>query len=76
MYKYLILALLGFHSISAQNTPKKKANNQKTDLKIVTLDPGHFHAALVQKTDLKFNLLVNNSQLSLWQISDSAKYHH
>jgi predicted dehydrogenase len=53
MYKYLILALLGFHSISAQNTPKKKANNQKTDLKIVTLDPGHFHAALVQKTDLK-----------------------
>lgn len=53
MYKYLILALLGFHSIFAQNTPKKKANNQKPDLKIVTLDPGHFHAALVQKTDLK-----------------------
>jgi predicted dehydrogenase len=53
MYKYLILALLGFHNISAQNISKKKANNQKTDLKIVTLDPGHFHAALVQKTDLK-----------------------
>lgn len=53
MYKYLILAIVGFHSISAQNTPKKKANNQKPALKIVTLDPGHFHAALVQKTDLK-----------------------
>lgn len=53
MYKHLILAMLGFHSIFAQNTLKKKAINQKSDLKIVTLDPGHFHAALVQKTDLK-----------------------
>lgn len=37
-----------FHS-SAQQKPKGKA---MTDIRLMTLDPGHFHAALVQKESL------------------------
>ena len=28
----------------------EKSENRKADFRLITLDPGHFHAALVQKT--------------------------
>lgn len=48
-----ILPLLMFIVIScgprgAQNKPSEKARD-KPDVRLITLDPGHFHAALVQK---------------------------
>src|SRR5262245_24501655 len=43
-----ICAVFVFHA-SAQQKPKGKA---MSDIRLMTLDPGHFHAALVQKETL------------------------
>jgi predicted dehydrogenase len=43
-------ATMAFMSCNSDTTPEEKS---KYDVQIVTLDPGHFHAALVQKTMYK-----------------------
>ncbi len=51
--KYKILLLLSFLCLSCgEKKQRKKMVNQKIDskVKLMTLDPGHFHAALVHKT--------------------------
>jgi len=47
-YSYLLIASLLF-SFSC-TMKKEKAADDTADVKLITLDPGHFHAALVQKT--------------------------
>lgn len=42
----LLISLYSFHAI---NTPYKNGTNDNVPVKLITLDPGHFHAALVQK---------------------------
>lgn len=43
--KYSYFALIGFLLLNTYCTTKKEDN-----IRLITLDPGHFHAALVQKT--------------------------
>ena len=58
-YKYLLLALCAVLFSCQPSTEKKETTDMSTDkftgakgeVKIMTLDPGHFHAALVQKYD-------------------------
>jgi predicted dehydrogenase len=46
----LILSLAVISMISSCNTPEQKTfTGADQEVKIITLDPGHFHAALVQK---------------------------
>ncbi len=45
---FVIASAIVFHA-SAQQKPKDKA---MSDIRLMTLDPGHFHAALVQKEAL------------------------
>ena len=53
-YIYCIIGLLAIMSCnrpSKQNQPNpNKFTGAKGEVKLITLDPGHFHAALVQKT--------------------------
>lgn len=35
---------------SCQSSTTKENNENKATVKLITLDPGHFHAALVQKS--------------------------
>lgn len=44
------LLLLLFLSYTISKDPNKKFTGAKHEVKLMTLDPGHFHAALVQKT--------------------------
>lgn len=49
---FLIMALLtscGNGSKSTQQAVTKKFTGEKGEVRLITLDPGHFHAALVQK---------------------------
>jgi len=52
MKKYLMLFVLGlFFSCGEEKQPKKEMSEEvSSKVKLMTLDPGHFHAALVQKT--------------------------
>ena len=53
MIRKIAIALLIPLGISCNENPKKAVNNQEQDMKkvsLMTLDPGHFHAALVHKT--------------------------
>ena len=45
--KYILILLLFVSLLSCQPSPQEKMNDK---VKLVTLDPGHFHAALVQKS--------------------------
>lgn len=45
-----ILLLFVFLSCTTSENSNKKFTGAKHEVKIMTLDPGHFHAALVQKT--------------------------
>jgi len=47
MHKYLILIIL---SVSLSCQPEKPTIISKKPFQLVTIDPGHFHAALVQKS--------------------------
>jgi predicted dehydrogenase len=44
------LSCVGLHSCSKKEDSAMKFTGAKGEVKIITLDPGHFHAALVQKT--------------------------
>ncbi len=46
---FFLIAIVGCSS--AQHNKKSNSNNiNNSEIKLITLDPGHFHAALVQKT--------------------------
>ena len=49
----IVLASLAMISISSCETGKKKFTGAEGEVRLVTLDPGHFHAALVQKNMYK-----------------------
>ncbi len=48
--KLYFLALVGLVLNISCTTQKENTSEKDTDVKLITLDPGHFHAALVQKT--------------------------
>jgi predicted dehydrogenase len=51
--KYYFLAVAGLFLLNVSCTMKKEktsSGSNKSEVKLITLDPGHFHAALVQKT--------------------------
>ena len=48
--KFVVPILLLFLSCSINKNSNKTFTGAKHEVKIMTLDPGHFHAALVQKT--------------------------
>ncbi len=45
---FFLITMGGCKSAQLNNNSNNKSNN--SDIKLITLDPGHFHAALVQKT--------------------------
>lgn len=47
--KGLFLILMVFTIVACTNSTKKE-NSENQQIKLITLDPGHFHAALVQKS--------------------------
>lgn len=46
---FLLLLVSSFLMISCKKEPQKPFTGANGEVKIITLDPGHFHAALVQK---------------------------
>jgi predicted dehydrogenase len=48
MLPLLLITVISCGPRGAQNKPSEKAKD-KPDVRLITLDPGHFHAALVQK---------------------------
>jgi len=50
MYLFPIVLLIFLLFCIDLKKPKMSFSGQKGEVKIITLDPGHFHAALVQKT--------------------------
>lgn len=51
-YKVLFFAIIlvtALNSCHTMNNASENGTTNSTDVKIITLDPGHFHAALVQK---------------------------
>jgi len=46
----LVLSCMGLHSCAMKEYSTMEFTGAKGEVKIITLDPGHFHAALVQKT--------------------------
>ncbi|MDR1222406.1 MAG: Gfo/Idh/MocA family oxidoreductase [Tannerella sp.] len=50
--KYCFFALAGLFLLNVSCTMKKSSGSSQSEseVKLITLDPGHFHAALVQKT--------------------------
>lgn len=51
----LVVLIISFISCSQKSEPKMNLDNKVREIRIMTLDPGHFHAALVQKTN--YNLV-------------------
>lgn len=49
MKKILVLTLAAFALVATACNNNKKVNKNMPDVQLMTLDPGHFHAALVQK---------------------------
>ena len=49
IYPFLILISLFIMSCNSENTPSEMDTIKEVPVKIMTLDPGHFHAGLVQK---------------------------
>lgn len=54
LYSYIIIALLFLNSCGSGDSGRKAQNagdemDDKYSVKLITIDPGHFHAALVQK---------------------------
>ena len=47
---YITMALLFVNMSCTTKTGKKEAGGASCEVRLITLDPGHFHAALVQKT--------------------------
>lgn len=45
-----IFGFLFLVSMNACNTPGEVAVTERKDVQLITIDPGHFHAALIQKT--------------------------
>ena len=50
MHKLLIISLSLFILGCSMEKEKETFTGAKGEVKLITLDPGHFHAALVQKT--------------------------
>ena len=47
---YIMVALLLTNMSCSQKTGKTETQDSSCEVRLITLDPGHFHAALVQKT--------------------------
>jgi predicted dehydrogenase len=47
---FLVSACTGGHKKTSEMKDESKSTDEATQVKIITLDPGHFHAALVQKS--------------------------
>jgi predicted dehydrogenase len=52
MISLTLLLIAGAHMADSQKQPDKEAQTRSPaeDVRLITLDPGHFHASLVQKT--------------------------
>ena len=52
LYTVCVLSLLSLllSSCAKKQPPPAETTQDKTSISLITLDPGHFHAALVQKT--------------------------
>ena len=49
----VILVIISFIGCSTKKESRMKFKGEQNEVKLMTLDPGHFHAALVQKTQYK-----------------------
>ena len=47
---YILMALLLMNNSCTMKTNKTETQDSSCEVRLITLDPGHFHAALVQKT--------------------------
>ena len=47
---YFVMALILMNMSCTTKTTKTVSQDTACEVKLITLDPGHFHAALVQKT--------------------------
>ena len=52
LFLYIGLLMLTFASCTSTNNDNMENESSKAPFQIMTLDPGHFHAALVQKMEL------------------------